>query len=471
MFTLFKYLVWLVVSLTCLMLATISISEFLVESAIDAPYDEKLTDFVRVLGGEVRPAGESVAIRPGAVQLLRSDRRDRIYYVLRTQDGEVLAGDPQLVAVVGTVKLNDPSLFTGQIGEEPLRIAAMQIADPRDPDQRLTIQVGETLNKRQALTEALRTQAVALPQVLVLVVAILLIVYGYTFVLLPMQRLRALIDNRGLNDLSPLDPEAAPHDLRPLILSINGLMERLSASIAAQRRFIADAAHQLRTPLAGIKSQTERALIERDPAAVRMALGKLAAGTEHATELANRLLTLARAGVPFTAPPTDVDLLPLVSDTIAEYLPQALARHQDLGFEGPALGESVVVRGDAVLLREMVANLIDNALRYTPDGGAVTVEVERAFGLEGIRLAVADNGPGIALDEREKVFEPFYRGVDAIAPGTGLGLAIVRTIAVAHGAGVELESGPGGRGVRITIEFPPGRVAPAARKVDVSLPA
>src|SRR5690348_14112773 len=356
MFTLFKYLVWLVISLACLMFATISISEFLVDSAIDAPYDEKLMDYVGLLGNDVRIENGKLYLPAGAVQLLRSDRRDRIYYAVRDNDGNVVAGEPQMAPLVGAPRFGVATLQNGQIGEEPVRVAVLQLPDPRNADDTITIQVAETLNKRQALTEALRTQAVALPQVLVLVVAILLIVYGYTFVLRPMQRLRALIDNRGSNDLSPLDPQAAPQDLRPLILSINGLMDRLSASIGAQRRFIADAAHQLRTPLAGIKSQTERALVERDPAAVRVALERVAAGTEHATELANRLLLLARAGTAFTSPRTDVDLFHVVRDTIAEHLPQALERRHDLGFDGVSHEGRCVVRGDALLLREMLSN-------------------------------------------------------------------------------------------------------------------
>jgi two-component system sensor histidine kinase TctE len=365
----------------------------------------------------------------------------------------VVAGEPQMAPLVGAPRFGVATLQNGQIGEEPVRVAVLQLPDPRNADDTITIQVAETLNKRQALTEALRTQAVALPQVLVLVVAILLIVYGYTFVLRPMQRLRALIDNRGSNDLSPLDPEAAPQDLRPLILSINGLMERLSTSVAAQRRFIADAAHQLRTPLAGIKSQTELALVERDPGAVRVALKRLAKGTEHATELANRLLTLARAGTPLTAPPVDVDLIGVVRDTIAQHLPDALARRHDLGFEG-RLATPCVVHGDALLLREMLSNLIDNALRYSPDGGAITVSVERDPRSGGVTLAVADTGPGIPADERERVFEPFYRGADVVAAGTGLGLPIVRTIAHAHGASVSLGPGADGHGLRVAVAFP-----------------
>jgi len=454
MFTLFKYLVWLVVSLMFLMLATISISEFLVESAVDAPFDEKLTDYVRMLASDLRADETGVRLRPGVVGLLRSDRQDRIFYALRDERGDLIAGEPQLAGVIGPLRLGVPSLQNGQVGDEPVRVAAMQVADPRNSGVSLTLQVAETLNKRQALTETMRTQAVALPQMLVLVVAILLIVYGYTYVLRPMQRLRALIDNRGLNDLSPLDPDAAPQDLRPLIRSVNGLMERLAASFDAQRRFIADAAHQLRTPLAGIKSQTERALIENDPAAARLALKRLSAGTEHATALANRLLTLARAGTPLIAPPVDVDLIGIVSDTIAEHLPNAIERRHDLGFEGPSNGSPCIVRGDALLLREMLSNLIDNALRYSPDGGSITVSVDRDPASGCYALAVSDTGPGIPANERERVFEPFYRGADVMAPGTGLGLAIVRTIATVHGASVALSTGPGNRGLRVTVRFP-----------------
>jgi len=454
MFTLFKYLVWLVVSLMFLMLATISISEFLVESAVDAPFDEKLTDYVRMLASDLRADESGVRLRPGAVGLLRSDRQDRIFYALRDERGDLIAGEPQLAGVIGPLRLGVPSLQNGQVGDEPVRVAAMQVADPRNSGASLTLQVAETLNKRQALTETMRTQAVALPQMLVLVVAILLIVYGYTYVLRPMQRLRALIDNRGLNDLSPLDPEAAPQDLRPLIRSVNGLMERLAASFDAQRRFIADAAHQLRTPLAGIKSQTERALIENDPATARLALKRLSAGTEHATALANRLLTLARAGTPLIAPPVDVDLIGIVSDTIAEHLPNAIERRHDLGFEGPSNGSPCIVRGDALLLREMLSNLIDNALRYSPDGGSITVSIDRDPASGCYALAVSDTGPGISADERERVFEPFYRGADVMAPGTGLGLAIVRTIATVHGASIALSTGPGNRGLRVTVQFP-----------------
>jgi two-component system sensor histidine kinase TctE len=148
---------------------------------------------------------------------------------------------------------------------------------------------------------------------------------------------------------------------------------------------------------------------------------------------------------------SDVDLVALARDTIADHLPQALGRGQDLGFEGPAAG--VVVHGDALLLRELLSNLVDNALRYTPDGGVVTVDVRRGSG-GSATLAVTDTGPGVPTDERDKVLEPFYRGSEAVTPGTGLGLAIVRTIAAAHGASLTLHAGPGERGLYVAVTFP-----------------
>ena len=452
MFTLFKYLVWLVVALLCLMLATISISEFLVNSAVEVPYDAKLSDYAQMLAAETRADGGGVSIRPAAIGMLRRLEHDRILFALRDPDGRVIVGDPTLPAVTGLREHLPPALQDAQIGDEPVRVAAMLLADPRSASRLLTVEVAETLEHRRALTETLRAQAVALPQMLVLVIAVLLIVYGYAYVWLPMQRLRALIDNRGSNDLSALDPESAPQDLRPLIMSINGLMQRLAVSIDTQRRFIADAAHQLRTPLAGLRSQAEIALTESDPATLRRSLERLAAGTERATELANRMLTLARADTPLAAPQVDVDLPALARDVISDHLPGANARGQDLGFEGPAPGRGTVVRGDRLLLRELLSNLVDNALRYTPDGGVITVNVESGPGSVAT-LSVTDSGPGIPPGDRERVFEPFYRGSEVLAPGTGLGLAIVRSIAAAHGASIVLRAGPNERGLEVAVTF------------------
>lgn len=445
-----KYIGWLIGPLVFLWLASTSLSEFLVGRAIDTPFDEQLADLVRELAGEVRAdAGGQVMITPAALQLLRVDRYDRTAFAIRTQDGSIVAGDPAMPPTVAGAAA--PFVQPTLLRDEPVHVATLTIAHPARANERLTVQVSETLNKRNRLVARLRTESV-LPQLLVLTGAILFVAYSLVFVVSPMRRLKDSIDRRGSTDLAALDPEAAPRELRSLIESINGLMARLASSIDAQRRFIADAAHQLRTPLAGLKSQTELALFENDPVAVRRSLMRLAAGTERATALANRLLTLARAGSPLAAAVSDVDLVELARNAINDHLPSAIERRQDLGFEGTAAGAGLMVRGDALLLHELLSNLLDNAIRYTPEGGVITVDARR--GDDGAAtLSVIDTGPGVPAKDRERVFEPFYRGSEAVAPGTGLGLAIVRTIALAHGASVSLAPGAGDDGLRVAVTF------------------
>jgi two-component system, OmpR family, sensor histidine kinase TctE len=446
-----KYFIWLVGPLIFLWLATTSLSELIVGRAIDVSYDEKLGDFARSLAGELQPApGGGVTVPASALALLRGDRYDRVSYAVRATDGRVLVGDGDLPPPSGPLDASNVEVHRALINEEPVNVASALADYPGRPGDKVVVQVAETLNKRHLLVARLRIDTV-LPQLIVLVCAILLVGYGLAKILGPMRKLQVSIDSRGSTDLTPLDPAVVPRELRSLIASINGLMARLASSIDVQRRFIADAAHQLRTPLAGLKSQTELALVERDPAAMRRSLERLAGGTERAIELANRLLTLARAGTLPTAR-TEVDLVALAQDAIADHLPTAYARQQDLGFEGPAAGSSVTVHGDALLLRELLSNLVDNAVRYAPDGGVITVTVDRDD--NQVRLGVSDTGPGIPPDERGKVFEPFYRGRDAVPPGTGLGLAIVKTIAGAHGADVTLAAGPDERGLCVAVRFP-----------------
>jgi two-component system sensor histidine kinase TctE len=453
MVTFFKYFGWLVGLLAFVWLAMTSVTEFIVRSAVDAPYDEKLVDSARALAAEVRATPNGVMVRPGAVQLLRSDRRDNVYFALRDASGDVLEGDQDMPPVIVTRGTPDTAVQTGTIRDQPVRVASIHVADPRGTARRLTVQVAETLNKRHVLVESLRTPSVLLPQVVVMFGAILIVLYGFAYVVGPMRRLKESIDRRDSSDLAPLDADEAPRELRSLIESINGLMARLSTSMETQRRFIADAAHQLRTPLAGLRSQTELALGERDPATMRRTLERLAVGTEHATALANRLLTLARAGTYVRSKQADVDLVALAKDVIADHLPAANARLQDLGFEGPSVPGAITVHGDHVLLRELLSNLLDNAVRYTPEGGIITVEIGSDRDGDAL-IAVRDTGPGVPDDERGKVFEPFYRGRDSLATGTGLGLAIVRTIADAHGASVVLEANPDGVGLCVAASFP-----------------
>jgi len=237
-----------------------------------------------------------------------------------------------------------------------------------------------------------------------------------------------------------------------MIRAMNDLLARLGTAISTQQRFIADAAHQLRTPIAGLKTQTELALRESQPGNVHDILRQLLTATEQSTRLVNQLLSLARAepGARREHPIERLDLARLARDTTTEWVPRALVRHIDLGYDSE--GGTAWIEGDSFLVRDMLGNLLDNAIRYTQHGGQVTVRVTE--GMDAVVLTVEDNGPGIPEQERERVFERFYRVLGTGTEGCGLGLAIVREIALSHRAKVTLAAGAGGQGTVARVAFP-----------------
>jgi two-component system sensor histidine kinase TctE len=350
------------------------------------------------------------------------------------------------------------SLHGGVIGDDAVRIAAIAVPLP-GTDAPGVLQVAETLARRQDLASDLRTESFV-PQLLLLFGAFVLVWYGLAYVIAPMRRLKRAIDKRGSLDLRPIDPTHAPTELMPLIGSVNALLERIEENFETQRRFIADAAHQLRTPLAGVRSQTELALSESDPAALRQALQRLDQASARAIHLANRLLALARAGTVHAPAHVDIGLAQVARAMAGEMAPRAIERGIDFGLEVDPGAAAAHVRADPLLIGELVSNLVDNAVRYTPPGGAVTLGVRTEA--EGrVAVEVCDTGPGIPVQERERVFDPFFRGADAPSGGTGLGLAIVRAIADAHGARIDVADGPEGHGTRIRVSFPATQAASA----------
>jgi two-component system sensor histidine kinase TctE len=218
------------------------------------------------------------------------------------------------------------------------------------------------------------------------------------------------------------------------------MLARLSQSIAMQKRFIADAAHQMKTPLAGMRMQSELALRQTDHGEIHRSLQQLAKSSEAATRLVNQLLALARAENQSQSGHAllPLDLAELARSTVQDWVQASFQQRIDLGFEQP--GHPILISGNAMMLRELLSNLIDNALRYTPAGGSVTVRVRTTA--EQALLEVEDTGPGIAPAERAHVFERFYRILGSSADGSGLGLAIVREIALQHGAEVDLFNNP-----------------------------
>ena len=421
--------------------ATLAYDYSLFDSALDISRQIHTTD------GRVR-----VNLPRAALEMLESDEHDRIYYMVNDPKGAFVAGHRGLPLPNERAPAGKPVYYDGNYHGSPVRIAALYSMVPGALDQDpVLIQVAETLNKRHILADEILL-GMLWPELLVIVLVGVLIWYGVERGLRPLAALQREISNRSHRDLSPLAEHNAPGEVRALIHAMNDLLARLNEAMSAQQRFIADAAHQLRTPLAGLKTQTELALRQQELGEVRHTLQHLNTATGRTTHLVNQLLSLARAepGAGRSQALQALNLGDLARDTTTEWVPRAIERNIDLGFDGvPA---AAVIEGDALLLREMLGNLLDNAIRYTQFGGQVTVRVvtER----DHVELSVEDNGPGIPPAERERVFERFHRVLGSGAEGCGLGLAIVREIAQSHNAEARLGPGAGGKGTLVTIAFP-----------------
>jgi len=343
-------------------------------------------------------------------------------------------------------------LFRDEIihGEET-RVAYLYLR-PEDTDAspRVLVQVAETRNKRSDLASRVVT-GVLLPQFAIIPLAVVLVWVGLSRGIAPLNRLQSVIRRRRPSDLSPVPPASVPEEVRPLVVAFNDMMMRLEENLQAQQRFIADAAHQMRTPLTGLKMQTDLALHETDPEQLRQSLAHIAESTDRAAHLINQLLSLARAEASFEKlyAVEPVNLGAVVREVALELFPRAQAKSIDLGVEGSEV--ELLVEGNPVLLREMVKNLVDNAIKYTPRGGHVTARTRFAGSPV---LEVEDTGPGIPEVDRELVFERFYRVLGSGVDGSGLGLPIVREIAELHRASVTLDANPAGQGTLARIVFP-----------------
>jgi two-component system, OmpR family, sensor histidine kinase TctE len=275
----------------------------------------------------------------------------------------------------------------------------------------------------------------------------------------PLNELEQRIRARKPDDLSPIEESFIPQEVAPLVSSINDLLTRLKVSLTTQKRFLADAAHQLKTPLAGLRMQAELAQRETDPQEVNGSLQQIARASTRATHTVNQLLALARAETTGrTLPSAALDLAKLVTGVVRDSVPRALEQGIDLGYDGPeAMPANCLLEGNRTLLQEMVRNLVDNALHYSGHGGVVTARVlfDRFSGVQ--ILQVEDNGPGIPESERELVLQPFYRALGTNVDGSGLGLAIVHEIAQQHGATVHMEDAHNDqrRGLRVSVRFSP----------------
>ena len=488
---------WMLAPLLVLWPMSVALTWLVAQGIANQPFDRELAAKVRLLGREVTVQAESgrglagFAMPPRVVEALRPDETDDTRYQVRDAGGEILSGGQLLGAATdeehaapGEVRFRDDVA-----GAEPVRVAYMWVPGvDRTGAGAPLVQVSETLGKRNRLATEI-VKGVILPQFVILPLAVLLIWLALARGIEPLHAVQQRIRRRSSGDLSPIDERHIPEEVAPLVRAINHLLARLDESIRAQKHFLADAAHQLKTPLAGLRTQAELAGREieagqHDPAALRESLRQIARSSQSAAHMVNQLLAMARAEHEENAARQGtVDLALLARDTVRDFVPRALDKQIDLGFEGPVPAGAGAARsgprilGSALLLRELVRNLVDNALLYTPSHGAVTVRViDDPFG-QVVVLQVEDSGPGIAAGERERVFRPFYRSLGTEVDGSGLGLAIVREIAIRHGAEVGLDDADGrrrdaqaragepGPGALFTVRFP---AAPAAAEDGVT---
>jgi two-component system, OmpR family, sensor kinase len=313
------------------------------------------------------------------------------------------------------------------------------------------IQVAQPMSVRAQRAAELALQTLK-PFALLLPVLALLIWFAVGHALEPLGRLTALVKARRVDALEPLPDARLPEEVRPLVGALNELLARLRTALGRERAFMADAAHELRSPLTALHLQMEMLSRASGESERVEAMSTLSAGVQRAIRLVEQMLSLARQEPRAAAPPVPLRLDDLARESVAELVPLADAGRIDLGV---AAAQPATVRGDADALRTLLRNLIDNAVRYTPAGGRVDVSVEPPTAVEGARLVVSDTGPGIGPEERARVFDRFYRRAGTVPPGSGLGLAIVKAIADAHGATIQLGDGPSGKGLTVTVSFPP----------------
>jgi two-component system sensor histidine kinase TctE len=457
---------WMLTPLLLLWPVSLVLTWLVAQGIAGKPFDRALEYNARAMAQLItinHSRAEFVLPRP-ARELLRADDSDTVYYQVLGPRGELLSGDKEIPRppIDEKVLTDEVHIRDDVIKGFDVKVAYIWVHLPVTGSKPALVQVAETLEKRSVLATEI-VKGVMLPQFVILPLAVLLVWLALVQAIKPLNQLEERIRARKPDDLSPIDAQAVPMEVTPLVESVNDLLMRLTDSIATQKRFLADAAHQLKTPLAGLRMQAEMAQREGASAEdLKHSLRQIGRASIRATHSVNQLLALARAESSGSAMPRTIcDLAELTMSVVRDCVPRALDKHIDLGYEGTQPGTpSCTVLGNATLLKEMVRNLVDNAINYTPSSldnpGVITVRVlTDPFG-RPLVLQVEDSGPGVPEAERELIFQPFYRALGTEADGSGLGLPIVLEIAQQHNASVSMEDTHPGRtppGARFMVRF------------------
>lgn len=443
--TLLSWLLWPLFVLVPL--AAALVYALSVQPALDS-LDRALTDTAVALS-QILTVNDGRPVLPLADQTakaLRADLVDEVMFAVGDDHARPLVGEASLLALAGPLAAGQWRLFDADVQGRGMRIAAYG-ARCGQPEASCPVVVAESLGKRkdaQKSVAAASLAAAALLALSLMALALLAVHRG----LRPMRRAAAEVAQRSLDRLEPIPLDAVPPEADSFVVALNDLFARVRAAARAQRAFVEDASHQLRTPLATLLSESAQALEQPHPPALRPTLERLHSAAERGARLAQQLLTLARTDGTASRPLEPLDLAALLSDNAADWVRASLAARQDLGFDL----QPAPVRGDPLLLRELAGNLVTNAIAHAGADAKVTVRCRREG--SGCVLEVEDDGPGIAATERERVWDRFHRGAGARGLGTGLGLSIVRDIAGLHDGHCTLRAGSGGRGVVFVVTLP-----------------
>jgi two-component system sensor histidine kinase TctE len=443
-----KLLQWLVIPLMVVNLAGATAIYWLAWLPAQTALDQSLADAAWALVPHVQEAGNSVELQLSqqAEQVLRVDHFDEIFFVVRDMRGKTIAGDLDFPVLRAPDQANTWIAYLSTMRGEDIRAITLRTVVAGEP---ILIGVAETRIKRLQFKLRILWSLVVLELLLLLLIPAV-VWFALNKGLLPLRELQKNLEFRKPDDLSEVPLAQSPLEVVPFIRAINALLARVQDSARAKQDFLANAAHQLRTPLAGFKAQLEWLQAHhRDDPDTAQSTAMMMTSTERMARQANQLLALARSE------PGDFErgrlerlsLDELVSESVQNFVEQAAKKNIDIGFDL----RPTYVKGDRFLLRDLIDNLVDNAIRYSPEGSAVTVSCVQDAG-SGV-LKVEDDGPGIPDTEKEKIFSRFYR-LDQSQPGSGLGLSIVRDIVMDHDAAIEVRSGANGRGTVFTIRFP-----------------
>ncbi len=443
---------WLLLLLLPLIFISAIAGYFLANHFTNQVYDKSLYRTALALAGQVDTDASQIEVNLPQIakDLVEFDEDDNVYFRIVGPNGDLVSTHTSLPLPNKYPAADDHFYYRARLNDGDLRVIVYALPLSRHNQQKIYVMVGETQQKRVEMADDI-ILSMLLPQLLIVLLVSALLFFGIKRGLIPLEKLKTELSSRGNSDLSPVDSNAAPSELKPLLQSFNDLLVKVDSNIAKQQRFIADASHQLRTPLAGLKTQAELALREKNPLKINHALEQINVASGNLSHLVSQLLSLAKAepSASATIDLKPIDLCQLAQNVTADWVGLAIQKDIDLGFSSTL--KTARINGNEILLRELLNNLIDNAIHYTQSGGKITVGIKQT-GLT-LDLYIKDNGMGIAAGNQALVFERFYRVLGTQQTGCGLGLTIVQEIAERHAATVKLISEGEGKGSLFTVSF------------------